>query len=130
MIKRGRFGRGEYRPPRVTAIPRIYTPQHQTLWWAALMELQEGCCDCCHVELEEDNPGYVDHHHETGSVRGVICARCNVIIGRLECGRELIPSRRVELAETYLERHLPRIRTRMQTWLARTDTQTILRSDT
>ncbi len=42
-------------------------------------------CDICDVVLEKDNKSrnrkVIDHCHETGKVRGVICHDCNIMIG-------------------------------------------------
>lgn len=42
-----------------------------------LMTAQEGRCAICAVEPEDGKPLYVDHHHETGVIRGLLCPRCN-----------------------------------------------------
>ena len=39
-------------------------------------------CDVCNVELTDGrgkNSRNLDHNHETGEIRGIICKRCNVI---------------------------------------------------
>lgn len=46
----------------------------------ALVELQEGCCAICGRE----RPLCVDHDHETGRVRGLLCRICNSAIGKLD----------------------------------------------
>ena len=41
---------------------------------------QQGCCKICrsrHAKL------LIDHNHETGEVRGLLCQRCNVALGWL-----------------------------------------------
>lgn len=44
-----------------------------------------GRCECCKIP-PRFNPStpHIDHCHKTGKVRGVVCASCNVIIGRIE----------------------------------------------
>lgn len=49
-----------------------------------LLELQGGCCAICTKDLTAVKPKqkHVDHCHVSGLVRGVVCARCNVTLGR------------------------------------------------
>lgn len=49
-----------------------------------VLENHDGTCDCCGA----DHPGgrggwHVDHDHETGEIRGVLCTACNTGIGLL-----------------------------------------------
>lgn len=47
---------------------------------------QEGKCLICQREKILGTPGglYVDHCHITGVVRGLLCPRCNTILGFIE----------------------------------------------
>ena len=50
----------------------------------ALVESQNGVCAIC--EGPPRGPGkclHVDHDHETGKIRGLLCAPCNTAIGLL-----------------------------------------------
>lgn len=54
-----------------------------------MFEEQEGLCAIC--ELPETRiirnkvaSLHVDHNHETGEVRGLLCSRCNVAIGMMK----------------------------------------------
>ena len=47
-----------------------------------MIEEQGGGCKLCHVDLDSVEP-YVDHNHITGKVRGVLCPKCNTILGLL-----------------------------------------------
>ena len=52
-----------------------------------LLELQAGCCAICHKPPTEANGHrnkhrlHVDHDHETGTVRGLLCNNCNAGLG-------------------------------------------------
>lgn len=47
-----------------------------------LFEKQEGRCLICHKHQSELKRSlYVDHNHESGEVRGLLCASCNFLLG-------------------------------------------------
>lgn len=47
---------------------------------------QDGRCAICVRTIEETQRGqfYVDHDHETGFVRGLLCGGCNSAIGLMQ----------------------------------------------
>ena len=50
-----------------------------------ILAYQGGVCYACHQpEPVKGRRLSVDHDHETGLVRGLLCSRCNPIIGKLE----------------------------------------------
>lgn len=50
----------------------------------AMYDKQNGCCACCGThQLEQDKSMAVDHCHDTGKIRGLLCFDCNVGIGKL-----------------------------------------------
>ena len=50
-----------------------------------LFELQEGKCSICGTHQSELKKRlHIDHNHETGKVRGLLCQKCNVAIGLLQ----------------------------------------------
>jgi hypothetical protein len=49
-----------------------------------IWEEQEGACAICDVFFTEDNKPKVDHDHNTGKVRGLLCNRCNTALGGYE----------------------------------------------
>ena len=64
-----------------------------------ILNEQGGLCAIC----GEDNgarPLFVDHDHETMKVRGLLCNRCNSLIGVLEVRREI-----TDRALDYLIKH-------------------------
>lgn len=51
----------------------------------ALMVSQDGQCRICRGRLVLTGRGcHVDHDHETGLVRGLLCFRCNIALGWYE----------------------------------------------
>ena len=47
-----------------------------------MLDLQGGACALCRAT--PDYELYVDHNHDTGCVRSLLCAGCNNIIGALD----------------------------------------------
>ena len=58
-----------------------------------LLEWQNGLCPIC---LRPDPP-FLDHDHKTGSIRGMLHPRCNMVVGLLENSPDL-----VQRAKAYL----------------------------
>lgn len=75
-------------------------------------DLQNGLCACCEVEFAhpfrrlgplDKREGYrceVDHNHETGKVRGLLCRLCNDFLGKVHNNRTLLTK-----LEAYLKRN-------------------------
>jgi hypothetical protein len=61
-----------------------------------MLAAQGGLCAIC----EEAEAVHVDHCHDTGRIRGLLCFRCNAALGQFDD----VPSRLRKAAE-YLERH-------------------------
>ncbi len=73
--------------------------------WDALMAAQEGRCAICGripdgSRGSKDTRLHVDHCHETGRIRGLLCVSCNVLIGYCKENKETLRS-----AVVYLEKH-------------------------
>ena len=62
--------------------------------FAALLLQQENRCAICHIA----KPTCVDHCHQTGRIRGVLCRPCNVALGQFRDDAQLLRA-----ALTYLE---------------------------
>lgn len=73
--------------------------------YEALYLKQDGRCAVCGTDKAGNGKGDryldVDHCHETGKVRGLLCRRCNVTAGVLEKNRE-----RISMIEKYLQSHV------------------------
>lgn len=44
---------------------------------------QEGCCKICAAPFGDVTP-HLDHCHETGALRGLLCRNCNVALGLMK----------------------------------------------
>lgn len=51
--------------------------------WATAWNEQGGQCVGCLKPLDGGQKTCVDHCHQTGAMRGLLCARCNISIGSL-----------------------------------------------
>jgi len=67
--------------------------------YQALLDSQSGACAICRDATFGGKPPCVDHCHETGSVRGILCNSCNLGIGYLGDKAE-----RIQIAVEYLAR--------------------------
>lgn len=66
----------------------------------AMLVAQDGVCAICQRTCAMGRSLSVDHDHQTGMVRGLLCAGCNVALGRFEDDVE-----RLEAAIRYLRQH-------------------------
>ena len=46
-----------------------------------IFEAQNGVCAICHRQPNPNKSLAVDHDHETGVVRGLLCDNCNLMLG-------------------------------------------------
>lgn len=65
----------------------------------AMLEYQGGVCAICKGECNSGRRLAVDHCHKTGNVRGLLCGRCNLSIGKFEDNIDFLKT-----AISYLER--------------------------
>ncbi len=63
-----------------------------------MFEEQDGVCYIC-GEPSLAKRLAVDHNHETGKVRGLLCARCNIWLGIFENNEELFKQFKIYLKE-------------------------------
>ena len=84
-----------------------------------LYELQGRKCACCgkFFPLIDPNviyigepsvPLYLDHDHKDGSVRGMVCPKCNLLIGKVEAGK---------VASSQVEQYLQESKERMKPYV-------------
>lgn len=66
--------------------------------YAFLLETQHGVCAICGLPEKRTGKGgrvkalAVDHNHDTGAIRGLLCHDCNVALGLLKEDRTRIAS--------------------------------------
>ncbi len=68
-----------------------------------MLEKQEGKCAICGIIFENEKPN-IDHCHETGKVRSLLCSPCNIVLGHLEKIQKRIPNIQDKFIE-YLKIH-------------------------
>lgn len=67
----------------------------------AMFDIQKGCCAICNKHQTEFKRRLsVDHCHETGKVRQLLCDLCNRALGYFKDSPELL-----ETAASYLRKH-------------------------
>jgi len=49
-----------------------------------MFQAQEGKCPLCLEKLQGDINTTIDHDHETGEFRGILCRGCNMVLSRFE----------------------------------------------
>jgi hypothetical protein len=65
--------------------------------YVKLLDLQNGKCGIC--GLNKPYNLHVDHNHQTGRVRGLLCFHCNAALGHFRDNKELLKK-----ASTYIEK--------------------------
>lgn len=94
----------EWRESNPDAVKRMHLKRYFKMSledYNDLLESQEGVCAICgKEELRNKNDLSVDHCHDTGKVRGLLCGACNAGIGNLGDSAE-----KLELALVYLRKH-------------------------
>jgi hypothetical protein len=63
-----------------------------------LLEKQEGRCAICRTDQFGRREICIDHCHETGRVRGLLCHRCNAAIGHFQERLDLVQAAVVYLS--------------------------------
>lgn len=86
--QRGTELRHEYRR-RIATQRGIFASRIKTLYgitvedWAHLFNNQDGKCAVCSMQLFGGRDTHIDHCHNTGRVRGLLCIGCNTAIGQV-----------------------------------------------
>ena len=64
----------------------LYPPEE----YKELLDIYKHRCAICKKELGDKNRPCVDHSHETGQVRGILCSQCNSGLGFFNDSTELL----------------------------------------
>lgn len=77
----------EYRTKRIEANPNYHVEKHWKTYgisseqYDEMLKNQQGKCAIC--QQESNRKLCIDHNHETDEVRGLLCYKCNSILGLL-----------------------------------------------
>jgi hypothetical protein len=56
-----------------------------------MLAAQGGACAICDATKDKNQPHFgVDHDHDTGKVRGILCSQCNRALGLFKDSPELL----------------------------------------
>jgi hypothetical protein len=58
--------------------------------YKGLFNKQENKCAICGCEFNKNNKGFVDHSHVTNKVRGLLCTKCNTLLGMANDNIEIL----------------------------------------
>lgn len=89
---------------RIAALDRNY--KLSTKAYFLLLKRQDFRCAICRTDSPKDSVLYdpitwsVDHNHFTGENRGLLCVKCNLLLGMVDERTEVL-----QAAISYLERH-------------------------
>ncbi len=76
---------------KARGVRNFTTEDYEAIW-----EKQNGKCAICEREIRlygtnrNDGDACVDHDHDTGKVRGLLCRRCNLGLGFLGDNQEMV----------------------------------------
>lgn len=68
--------------------------------WEAMFAAQGRECAVCGTDDPGKSKWHTDHCHRTGKLRGILCARCNLTLGRVEDNPSTL-----DLMAQYLRHH-------------------------
>lgn len=73
--------------------------------YKTLLANHNFACAICKVEIPDaigykgKRSGVVDHNHETGDVRGILCSKCNLVLGHARESTQILYQAIVYLSE-------------------------------
>jgi hypothetical protein len=78
--------RNWYKRWAVTNLRSAIAKRHGTtiIWYENKLKEQGGGCGICGTTKNGKRPLAIDHNHTTHSNRGILCYRCNQLVGHIE----------------------------------------------
>ena len=73
---------------RISVIERHYNLSYGA--WLEMWESQNGKCAICEKVFDSPSDACVDHNHETGEIRGLLCIKCNYGLGQFNDNLQLL----------------------------------------
>lgn len=61
---------------------------------------QNNSCAICFIKFKDKKSTHVDHCHKTGTIRSLLCAKCNVLLGMAKDSIAVLKS-----AQEYLQKY-------------------------
>lgn len=89
----------KYRNHRIKRVYGITEREYKALYAS-----QGGVCAICGLPAKDKQPLYIDHCHDTGKVRGLLCSSCNSGIGYFKDDLDLIASASSYLINSRLDK--------------------------
>lgn len=89
------WSRQNKNPRRLTPNERLIKKYNITIEEKAkLLQAQDGVCSICRSAFpsEQMNKAVVDHCHTQGHIRGILCRRCNCLLGFAQDNPEILQS--------------------------------------
>ncbi len=95
-VERDKYAKGYYKRTGNKHISReryLKSKFNMTLGqYDEIFKKQNGVCTICGGINADGRRLYVDHNHETGKVRGLLCSKCNTLIGFADDGIIILQS--------------------------------------
>lgn len=83
---------------------RLYRSKEQNIF-AELHRVQGSKCAICQRPADKHTRLVVDHDHQTGYVRGLLCTQCNNAIGQLQDSPDLLRQAALYLEDNQFAKH-------------------------
>lgn len=71
-------------PKRFYARARLNKYKINLEEYQSMLDSQDHKCKACSVDLEPGRGTHIDHDHQTGKIRGILCRHCNLALGHVK----------------------------------------------